>query len=67
MFETHVAGQLIRWYANRGVRPMLYFYRDHHGHEVDFVVAQAEKLHLMEVKWSQRPSLNNPGFNELAR
>ena len=67
MFETHVAGQLIRWYANRGVRPMLYFYRDHYGHEVDFVVARGEKLHLIEVKWSERPALDNPGFNELRR
>ena len=38
LFETLALGQIVRAYANQGRRPVLYFYRDHEGHEVDFVI-----------------------------
>lgn len=66
-FETHVMGQIVRWYANRGLTPSVYYYRDHHGHEVDFVVAVGEKLKLIECKWSETPPSNLKGFEEVAR
>ena len=31
-------GQIIRHFANQGRRREIYFYRDHHGREVDFLV-----------------------------
>ncbi len=48
LFETHVLGQLLRHYANRGRQADLYFYRNHYGHEVDFVLLRGGKLHLVE-------------------
>lgn len=55
-FETLVLGQLVRAYANRGLRSPLHFYRDHHGNEVDFLVPVGERAHLLECKWSQTAS-----------
>lgn len=66
-FETHVMGQIVRWYTNRGLTPSVYYYRDYHGHEVDFVVAVGEKLKLIECKWSETPPTNLKGFEEVAR
>ena len=45
----------------------LFPYRDHHGHEVDFVVAVGEKLKLIECKWSETPPTNLKGFEEVTR
>ncbi len=45
--------QIIRWHTNRGKRPVVYFYRDHHGTEVDFVISRGSILQLIECKWSE--------------
>lgn len=66
-FETHVLGQLIRHYANQGKRPEFYFYRDHYGNEVDFLVPVGNVFQLMECKWAENPSLDVKGFRELER
>lgn len=66
-FETHVMGQIVRWHANRALTPAVYYYRDHHGHEVDFVIAVGEKLKLIECKWSETPPSNLKGFEEVTR
>ena len=65
VFETFVYGQLTRRDAFRGLRPRLFFFRDHVGHEVDFVIPVAEKLHAVECKWSARPSGKQPGIEHL--
>ena len=67
LFETLALGQIVRAYANQGRRPALYFYRDHEGHEVDFVVPVGEKLKLFECKWAETPSLRQKGFHELEK
>lgn len=54
-FETHALGQILRYFSNRGERPGLYFYRDHEGNEVDFVIPQGEALHLLECKLTASP------------
>lgn len=66
-FETHVVGQMVRWYANRGRWAPLYFYRDHYGREVDLVIPVGEKLKLFECKWSEMPSRRVKGFEEIIR
>jgi predicted AAA+ superfamily ATPase len=66
-FETAVFGQLWRRHANRGLRLDAYFYRDHAGHEVDFVIPMGEKLRLIECKWSESPSATQPGLEEVTR
>ena len=53
MFETQVLGQIIRWYANRGLPAPVYFYRDHQGKEMDFVIPVGERLKLIECKLSE--------------
>lgn len=67
MFETLALGQWLRARANRGLDPNVYYYRDHHGREVDFVVPVAEKLHLIECKWANAPQAEPRGFSEIAR
>ncbi|MDH5670933.1 MAG: ATP-binding protein [Myxococcales bacterium] len=57
LFETLVAGQLVRAFENRGQRAPLYFYRDHHGNEIDFVIPEGTRAHLIECKWAQTPTL----------
>lgn len=47
--------------------PTIYHYRDHHGHEVDFVIPVGEKLKLIECRWSETPPSNLKGFEEVTR
>ncbi len=65
LFETHVLGQIVRHYANRGRRREFYFYRDHHGREVDFLIPSAGRFELMECKWAETPGPRQRGFSEL--
>ena len=56
-FETLALGQIVRAYAARGLSAPVYLFRDHHGNEVDFVVPEGERAHLIECKWAETPSL----------
>ncbi len=67
LFETLALGQLVRHYANRGDPTRIYFYRDHQGNEVDFVIPVGEKLHLFECKWAETPDPQPRGFVTLAK
>ena len=67
IFETLTLGQYIRSRHNRGLDATVYFYRDHAGHEVDFVVPEGDALHLIECKWSEQPDMRQPGFVELEK
>jgi hypothetical protein len=66
-FETQVLGQIVRWYANRGEPADVYFFRDHHGNEVDFVIPVGERLRLIEAKLSETPDPRPKGFVEVER
>lgn len=59
MLETWVYGQLRRSFVNRGIRARLYYYRNSNGAEVDFLLAQDDKLYPMEVKRSSSPRLGD--------
>jgi uncharacterized protein len=65
VFETHVLGQVIRHFANQGRRREIYFYRDHHGHEVDFLIPSAGRFALIECKWAESPDPTQRGFAEI--
>lgn len=65
VFETHVLGQIVRHFANQGRRREIYFYRDHHGHEVDFLIPSAGRFALIECKWAESPGATQRGFAEL--
>ena len=53
LVENLVALELIKTRLNRGLDPQLYFYRDAHGHEVDFIYQAASQLIPIEVKASK--------------
>ncbi len=65
VFETLAFGQLVRSYAHRGYQADLYYYRDHTGKEVDFVIPVGEKLELFEVKWAEEIPAELSGFKEI--
>jgi uncharacterized protein len=67
LFETLALGQLLRHLANRGDPSRIYFYRDHQGNEVDFVIPVGEKLHLFECKWAETPDPRPRGFIEMEK
>ncbi|NOZ01959.1 MAG: DUF4143 domain-containing protein [Deltaproteobacteria bacterium] len=64
MFETHALGQIVRHHANRGRGTPVYFYRDHYGKEIDFLIPVGDRFHLMECKWAETPSSRVRGFEE---
>lgn len=59
MLETWVYGQLLRSYANAGMQPRLYYFRDLNGAEVDFVLEKNHCLYPMEVKQSNHPTASD--------
>ncbi len=50
IFESWVASEVLRWRVHRGLRPDMYFLRDHKGYEVDVLVADGERWLALEVK-----------------
>ncbi|MBI4430149.1 MAG: ATP-binding protein [Candidatus Omnitrophica bacterium] len=64
LYETLALGQIIRWHANRGKQAKVYFYRDHSGLEMDFVIPVGDRLKLYECKWAEQPG-EVKGFRDL--
>lgn len=52
LFENYVCIEIIKTALNQGKEPHLYFWRDHHGHEVDFIIERTTDLMPIEVKAS---------------
>lgn len=50
IFESWVASEVLKWRVHRGLRPDMYFLRDHKGYEVDVLVADGERWLALEVK-----------------
>lgn len=53
VFENLVYLEIAKSFANRGRTRPIHFYRSHDGTEIDFVVLEAERLHLVEVKLAE--------------
>lgn len=53
-FESLALGQLIRHFTNNGLPINLYYFRDNHGNEVDFIIPEGTKLTLYECKWKHQ-------------
>ena len=53
VFESFVLSELLKARLHRGDEAALYFWRDAAGHEIDFVIADGEKLTPVEVKSGQ--------------
>lgn len=50
LFESLVISDLAKQFYNHRRPPYLYFWRDNHGHEIDCIIEQAEKLIPIEIK-----------------
>ncbi len=55
VWETALYAQSRKRRELRGGRETLWFYRDAQQNEVDFLVADGNTRHLLEVKWSENP------------
>ena len=65
LFETLAFGQLVRSSIHRSYPSNLYYFRDHSGREVDFVIPQGDKLELYECKWAEQVPRAIPAFTDL--
>lgn len=65
LFETQVVAQLVRHMAVHE-RRNVYFYRDHHGTEVDLLIPIGERFHLLECKTNEDQQEAPPAFGKLA-
>ncbi len=50
VFETWVAGEILKWRTNRGLPANLYHYREARGLEVDLLIEIGEQLLAVEAK-----------------
>ena len=63
IFETHVFSQMYKSLVNHDSSKKIYFFRDHDGHEIDFVVPHGSQFHLIECKWSENPKLDSKNID----
>lgn len=52
LFETYVVTDFFKRYYHHGLDPRLYYLRTQDGLEVDLVIEDTQKLHLIEIKSS---------------
>lgn len=55
VWESFVFGQLVRGLQRTSSATTLWFWRDAHGQEVDFLLDAGERFSLVECKWTERP------------
>ncbi len=55
LFENLVVSEAMKWKHNARHAEEFYYFRDSNGLEVDLVMEQARRLHLMEVKSAMTP------------
>lgn len=65
LFETFVFTELVQLFLHHGEPPPQYFWRDHTGHEVDFVVDLGDRLVPIECKSGQ--TVGSDAFGGLDR
>ena len=53
LFENMVICNVQKSLLNRGKNPVIYFYRDSNGNEVDLLIKSKEKFDLVEIKSSE--------------
>lgn len=58
IFENLILSELVKYRYNQGKPSNLYFWRDHHGKEVDVLIDKAGTLIPVEIKSSQTKSLH---------
>jgi predicted AAA+ superfamily ATPase len=53
VFETFVLGQILRAKSSSGSAAGIFYWRDAHGTEVDFVIERNDRVRLVEAKWAE--------------
>ena len=53
LFENMVICNVQKYFLNQGKQPLIYFYRDSNGNEVDLLIKNKEKFDLIEIKSSE--------------
>jgi predicted AAA+ superfamily ATPase len=53
IWETFVLGQILRARVAAGSAAQVFFWRDTHGTEVDFLIEQNARVRLVEAKWTE--------------
>ena len=56
LFENLVVAEAMKWRSNGRRAEDFYFFRDSNGLEVDLVMEEARRLHLVEVKCAMTPN-----------
>lgn len=62
--ESLVLSDLLKQYYNADEQPMIYYWRDSHGHEVDCIIERNNKLVALEIKGGR--TLSTDFFEQLA-
>jgi predicted AAA+ superfamily ATPase len=55
IWETYILGEMLRTRHSASTAAELYYFRDAHATEVDFVIVQNGRVRLAEVKWAEYP------------
>ncbi|MCA9770574.1 ATP-binding protein [Candidatus Dependentiae bacterium] len=63
IFESFVISDMLKWYHNHGQLPLVYFWRDKAGHEIDCLLQDGNRLVPIEIKSSRTP--NNRFFENI--
>ncbi len=50
IFESFIIADILKWYHNHGRRPMLSFWNDKAGHEIDCIIEEGLQLIPLEIK-----------------
>jgi predicted AAA+ superfamily ATPase len=53
LFESFVVSEVIKYRANRGIRPNIYYFRDKTGNEVDLILNYSQGIFPVEIKSSE--------------
>jgi len=54
-FEQWIGLSLIRYFRSRNLKASVYYWRDHNGPEIDWIVETNNRWIPVEVKWTDRP------------
>ena len=59
IFETFVISEIIKSFANNGVRPDMYYFRNSNKEEIDLLFYENNTLYPIEIKKSASPNINS--------
>ncbi|RMH75973.1 MAG: ATP-binding protein [Calditrichaeota bacterium] len=64
LFENLILSEVMKFYLNRGEEPLIYFWRDKSGREIDCLIDRGGTLKALEIKVSQ--TISGEFFKNLA-